>query len=281
LSGAAYGELGVARAGMGVDCGDYDNDGAMDLVVTNFENEPNSLFRNLGNGMFQERSLASGIAKASLPSLSWGCKVVDFDLDGRRDLFWVSGHVNDYAVENKQSLGFNQPAQLLRNRGDGTFSEISHHCGDFFQRRQVARGAAFGDFDNDGDIDVLIGCNNQPALLLRKDTATTNRWLTLKLTGAGCNRDALGSKVTVRTDAMAQTDYVRSATSYLSDHDRRLHFGIGHAETATVEICWPCGVLQRFTAPSNCMTPVVEYGCCLQVEETQRPPRLSSQKPRG
>ena len=261
LSGVAYGDMGVARAGMGVDCADYDNDGNMDLVVTNFENEPNSLFHNMGKGMFQEQSMLTGVAKASHAALSWGCQFADFDQDGWPDLFWVSGHVNDYATEGKQSLGLNQPVQLLRNLDGNSFAEISKQSGEFFKRRQVARGAAFGDFDNDGDLDVLIGCNNQPALLVRNDSQRENNFVRLALTGQGCNRDALGARVRATAGVMTQCQFARSGTSYLSDHDRRLLFGIGKAAKADIEIQWPCGALQKLSVAANSTAAVVEAGC--------------------
>jgi enediyne biosynthesis protein E4 len=260
LSGVAYSDLGVARAGMGVDTADYDNDGDMDLIVTNFENESSSLLENVGHGMFQERGVISGIASASYPYVGWGCKFVDFDLDGYPDLFCVSGHVNDRATQTAHSAGHCQPAQLLRNQQDKTFADVSLHCGDFFKRRQVARGAAFGDFDNDGDVDVVIMCNNGPAILLRNDTRSHNHSVQIKVIGRGCNRDGIGSRLTIQTPDRKQVQFVRSGTSYLSDHDRRLHFGIGKAREAGVVIRWPCGLTQEATARAESLLTVEESG---------------------
>jgi hypothetical protein len=261
ISGVAYGDLGVARAGMGADCGDYDNDGNLDILVTNFENEPNSFFRDLGNGSFREESLISGVANASFPFLGWGCKFVDLDLDGYPDLFWVNGHVNDYADENKDSTGYNQRAQLLRNCAGKAFVDVSTVSGEFFSRRQVARGAAFGDFNNDGNMDVLIACNNQPAILLRNDTPQRNHWIRLQLVGRGCNRDALGALVRLNAGALRQMQVVRSGCSYLSDHDRRLLFGIGQASSAEVQIRWPCGALQSLSVQARQSLLVQETEC--------------------
>jgi hypothetical protein len=261
LAGVAYGDDGIARAGMGVDCGDYDADGDMDLIVTNFANETNSLFQNSGDGTFSEKSVLAGVSHASKRHLGWGCKFVDLNLDGYTELFWVNGHVNDYQKEEKDSLGHSQTAQLLLNQRDGTFTDISEDSGKFFQQRQVGRGAAFGDYDNDGDTDVLLGCNNQPCVLLRNDSPRRNNWVQIKLVGHGCNRDALGAMVKVETNELTKVDFVRSATSYLSDNDRRLLFGIGKADKAKVEIRWPCGATQEMELDANSSIQVDEESC--------------------
>jgi enediyne biosynthesis protein E4 len=251
--GCAYGSNGIAHAGMGVDCGDYDNDGHIDLVVTNFKGEPNTLFRNLGDGQFAESSRPSGLAAPSTPHLSWGVRFVDLNLDGWLDLFVASGHVNDYDENH------NQPCQVYINRS-GVFTDISHQCGSFFQDKQVARGAAFGDFDNDGDIDVLLACNNQPLKLLRNDSLRDARVLRLQLRGDSCNRDALGARVRVHADPV-QTAFVRSGGSYLCDHDRRLIFAVGDLETVSVEIRWPCGNIQEHFLSTDVLHEIVEDGC--------------------
>jgi enediyne biosynthesis protein E4 len=253
LLGCAYGSNGIAHAGMGVDCGDYDNDGHIDLVVTNFQGEPNTLFRNMGGGYFAESSRRAGLAGPSTPYLSWGVRFVDLNLDGWLDLFVASGHVNDYDENHSQ------PCQVYANR-HGSFTDISRQCGSFFQDRQVARGAAFGDFDNDGDLDVLLACNNQPLKLLRNDSVHEARVLRLKLHGDGCNRDALGARVRVMGDPV-QTTFVRSGGSYLSDHDRRLVFAVGHSETTHVEIRWPCGNIQELRLSTGSLHDIVESGC--------------------
>jgi hypothetical protein len=266
MAGAAFGADGAARAGMGVDCGDYDNDGSLDLVVTNFANEPNSLFRNTGQGYFTEESNASGIGPPSLPFVGWGVRFVDLDSDGFQDLFVVNGHVNDAERAGSHSAGYAQPCQVYRNRGDRTFAEVSAGCGPFFSRRQVARGAAFGDYDNDGDIDVLIACNNQPPILLRNDTTPRRKWIGLTLVGRGCNRDAIGARVQVRSGSLTQTQSVRSGCSYLADHDRRLRFGIGEEGHAQVEIKWPCGAASRLDVRAGESVKVEETGCRLQIQ---------------
>ena len=172
-------------------------------------------------------------------------------------------------------MGYAQPARIYRNDRNGTFSDVSADCGSFFSHRQVARGAAFGDFDNDGDIDVLIGCNNQPAVLLRNDTPHRNHWIRVALVGNGCNRDGLGACVRVSAGSATLTQFVRSATSYLSDHDRRLRFGIGTAREATVEITWPCGAVQKLDLQADRSITVRESGCRgKRIDDLAEKPRL-------
>jgi len=268
FSGVAYGEDGTARAGMGVDCGDYDNDGDMDIIVTNFANETNSLFENSGDGTFFDKSVWAGVCQASKRYLAWGCKFVDFNLDGFAELFWVNGHVNDYEDEKMGSVGYSQSAQVLMNNQHGKFTDVSGQAGDFFQKRQVGRGAAFGDYDNDGDIDMLVACNNQPAILVKNDSPRENNWVQLKLVGQGCNRDALGARVTIETKDLTNVNFVRSGTSYLSDNDRRLLFGVGQAEQASVSIRWPCGAHQEMNVKANSSIQVEEASCNLNLQVT-------------
>jgi hypothetical protein len=257
LAGVAYGLHGVAQAGMGVDAGDYDNDGWTDLVVTNFENEPNAVYHNLGGGIFVEESSRSGVGGASLMWLGWGIGFVDVDLDGDLDLFFVNGHVDDHADERGRA-GYAQPARVYRNEGDGTFKDVSESAGEFFVRRQVARSAAFGDYDDDGDTDVLIGVNNGRAVLLRNDTRRHGNWVRLRLYGRHCNRDGLGARLQVEAGSTSQTRYLRSGGSYLADHDRRLLFGIGAARQAKVRVRWPCGATQVQTADVGTTTLITE-----------------------
>jgi hypothetical protein len=262
-AGVAYGGNGTAMAGMGVDAADYDNDGRIDLTVTNFENEPISVYRNAGAEYFRDESLPCGVGSPSLPLLKWGIKFVDLDLDGLADLFVANGHVDDHADEFGKVMGYAQPCRVYRNRGDRTFADVSAAAGAFFTRRQVARGLAMADYDNDGDMDILIGCNNQPAILLRNDTSRAGRqWVRITLRGQGCNRDGIGARVRVKTGAMIQTRYVQSGTSYLADHDRRQLFGLGTSEQADVEITWPCGAKQSLEVNAG-ESRVVEEAVCL------------------
>ncbi len=263
-SGVSHPESGNVRSGMGTDVADVDNDGTLDLVVTTFENEPLSLFHGAAGGALRDRSYPSGLGSPSLPYVQWGCGFADLDRDGWTDLFVASGHVDDTIAERRMGASHAQPCQVFRNDGSGTFSEVSGTAGPFFARRITGRGAAFGDYDNDGDTDVLVACNNGPPVLLRNDTATPHGWLRLALTGDGCSRDALGARVRVTAAGRAQTQFVRSGGSYLSDHDRRLLFGMAGAEEAAVEIRWPCGALQSLRAQPGTLERVQEAGCRLR-----------------
>jgi hypothetical protein len=267
LAGVAYGSGGAAMAGMGVDAADFNHDGQMDLVVTNFEKEPVSLYRNSGEGYFLDLSVESRLGTAGMPYLKWGVKFVDLDRDGFPDVFMANGHVDDHADE-RGGMGYAQPCRVYRNNGNQTFSDVSEACGPFFARRQVARGVACGDYDNDGDIDILVACNNQPAILLRNDSPSRHRWVRLALRGRGCNRDALGARVRVGEGSTAQTQYVGSGGSYLADHDRRLLFGISKEERARVEIRWPCGALQNREIQPGASIVIEEAGCRLARVQT-------------
>lgn len=262
-AGVSHPQTGTVRSGMGTDCGDYDNDGRLDLVVTNFENEPISLFHATESGIFRDESYPSGLGNPSLPYVQWGCRFADLDRDGWADLFVAGGHVDDYAAERPNGASHPQPCQVFRNDGAGTFTEVSRDAGPFFARKITGRGAAFGDYDNDGDTDILVACNNGPAVLLRNDTPTDHNWLSLTLRGNGCSRDALGARVRVTTGGLIQTQVVRSG-SYLSDHDRRLLFGLGAAREAAVEIRWPCGGTERLSLRAGSAATLAERSCLLR-----------------
>ena len=277
MAGVAVPPVGVPRAGMGIDAGDYDNDGRMDVFITNYENEPSSLFHNRGDGTFTEDSMKSGIHFYSLKYMKWGCRFVDFNLDGRQDLFVVNGHLDERAgqetpgmpalngpasVWNKRE-GYRQQSQLYVNDGPNHFSDVSGTGGSFFQEKHVGRGAAFGDIDNDGDTDVVVTSINEAPSLLRNDTPRSERWAQLHLEGAGCNHDALGARVKVTTGVVTQTQFVRSAGSYLSDHDRRLVFGLPGFGPATAEIRWPCGATETIDVTPGKTIKVVEKACRL------------------
>lgn len=264
-SGVSHGDDGTTYAGMGADTADFTNDGWPDLSVTNYEDEPVSILTNEGHATFGNRSYASRVGNASRPYLKWGVQFLDVDLDAFLDLFVVNGHLDDRQDERGTGVGHAQPAQLFRNTTDGTFSDISASSGPAFATHQVGRGAAFGDVDNDGDVDALIIVNNGAAKLWRNDSDRHgNNWLRVSLVGHGCNRDGLGARVQVRSGPTTQTRYQRSGTSYLSDHDRRLTFGIGTAEQATVTVRWPCGAEQTTTVAKNSAIVVEETHCLLR-----------------
>lgn len=264
---------GIKYGGMGTDSSDYDNDGHTDIVVTNFAREPISIYNNKNKGTFTTVGRTfSFLYTSGARYVKWGCRFVDLDLDGFQDLFVVNGHVNDTAIDGDH-VGYRQPSQLFRNvRGE--FMDISRQGGSFFEQQQVGRGAAFGDYDNDGDSDILVACNNEPAILLRNDSPRRTQWVQLDLHGSarpqqrGCNRDALGALVRVRANGMTQTQYVRGGTSYMADHDRRMLFGIGQDKHAQVEIRWPCGALQKLRADVGKATLINENGCKLRKGKT-------------
>jgi hypothetical protein len=271
-AGVAIWKNGFALAGMGTDAADYDNDGHIDILTTNYEKDPTTLYRGRGDGTFSDMSEASGVAALSWPFLKWGCRLLDFDGDGRRDIFVVNGHVDpagtpgrplNFPDDKWPGKGFAQEAQLFVSTPNGKFGDASASAGPFFREKHVARGAAFGDFDNDGDWDVLTNNIDEPALLLANQTPAF-RWGRLELQGDRCNRDALGARVRVTTGGVVQTEYVRSAGSYLSDHDRRPLFSLPGSAGAVAEIRWPCGATQKVTMVPKQTVRVKEAGCLLR-----------------
>lgn len=242
LSGAAYDSESRVHAGMGIDWGDYNNDGRLDQVVTTFQHEPNCVYHNDGNGLFSEQSAALGIANSSAPYLSFGVKWVDYDNDGWLDLVWASGHVIDVIGLVDKSTSFQQLPQLFHNNQGTSFTEMSDQAGPGFQTPILGRGLAVGDFDNDGRMDILIVNSEGAPLLLHNLTANTGHWLCLRLQGVRSNRDGIGAMVTV--SAAGQNRLFRCGTdgSYLSASDRRIHVGLGPATSAdTITIRWPSG----------------------------------------
>lgn len=276
-AGVAVGKNGAAFAGMGADAADYDNDGHFDILQSNYEKEPQSLYRGRGDGTFIDMTESSGLLAPSFPFLKWGCRLLDFNGDGRRDALVVNGHVDpagtpgrplNFPDDKWPGKGFAQEALVFAGTGDGRFADVSASAGRFFREKHAARGAAFADFDNDGDWDVLIVNIDEPAVLIRNDSRAF-RWGRLELEGSGCNRDALGSLVRVTTGGVTQTEYVRSAGSYLSDHDHRPLFSLPGSGPATAEIRWPCGAVQTVTLTPGKTLHVTEAGCRL-------PPRKGS-----
>jgi len=253
-AGVAVNENGSPQACMGIALGDYLHAGRLSLFVTNFSEEYNTLYRNEGKLTFTDVSYASGTAASSLPYVGWGTGFFDLDNDGWLDLLVVNGHV--YPQVDTVDIGtkYRQPKLLYVNQRNGTFREASLDVGVALSVPRVSRGAAFGDLDNDGDIDIVVGDLDGPPMILRNDGGNRNNWITLELSGVRSNRLALGARVKVVTGDLVQVDEVRSGGSYLSQNDLRLHFGIGKAERVDrVEIRWPSGktdVLQNLAARS-------------------------------
>jgi enediyne biosynthesis protein E4 len=244
LAGVGYNEDGKAFAGMGADFSDFDNDGRPDVVVTDLSNERYMLFRNNGDGTFRDVTNASGVGAATLAFSGWSTHLFDFDNDGWKDIFVAQGHVMDTIQLTSPNLKYLQPPLLLRNEG-GHFKRVI--LGPAFQTEWAGRGAAFGDIDNDGDIDVVMSNVGQKATLLRNDGGNRNNWLGITTIGKKSNRDGIGSRVKV-VSASGLTQYftVNTAVGYQSASDKRLIVGLGADSTAKlVEIRWPSGIVQR------------------------------------
>ncbi|MDT4955246.1 MAG: enediyne biosynthesis protein [Acidobacteriota bacterium] len=244
-AGVAFSESGTPRAGMGVDTADYDGSGRQGIVIGNFTNESMALYRNDGTGLFTDEATASGIGKMSAQSLTFATLFFDYDLDGLPDIFAANGHVSDDISVVQPQVKYAQPPHLFRNKGKKKFEEATPRLGRALQRAIVGRGAAYGDFDNDGDLDLLIMVNNGPARLLRNDNGNQNDLLRVKTVGSRSNRDGIGARVTLKTAAGAKLmSVVKTGSSYCSQSELPLTFGLGKSDPAkgmTLEIAWPSG----------------------------------------
>jgi hypothetical protein len=249
IAGVAVNAAGQAEGSMGIAAGDPDNDGDVDLFVTNITSETHAFYENLGGGAFEDRRLVAGLSGATRPYTGFGTDWFDYDSDGLLDLFVANGAVTIIEALRGDAFPFHQKNQLLRNLGGRRFADVSAEAGPALQLSEVSRGAAFGDVDNDGDVDVLVTNNGGPARLLRNDTKSAYHWIQVKLEGVTDNRLGLGARVgLLRRDGSIVWRRARADGSYLSASDPRVHFGLGSAAPFdAVVVEWPGGLRERWT----------------------------------
>ncbi|HBY59893.1 MAG TPA: CRTAC1 family protein [Solibacterales bacterium] len=246
-AGVAFSEDGKARAGMGVDAADYDNSGIESLVVTNFDNEMLGLYRGNRGGTFSDQAAQSEIGKATRRSLGFGCFFFDADLDGLLDLLVVNGHIDESVARVRTDVQYAQRPHLFLNQGKGRFRDVAAEIGGGFAAPKVGRGAAFGDFDNDGDLDVLITTNGGPVHLYRNDVTSGNRSVRFRLVGTKSNRDAIGASVKIFVDGESRSRTIKSGSSYLSQSELPVTFGLGRRDAIErAVVTWPSGRVEEF-----------------------------------
>jgi enediyne biosynthesis protein E4 len=239
ISGCAYSEDGHEQAGMGVGVADYDCDGWFDIFKTNFADDTVNLYHNNGDGSFSDVGFSSGLA-ANTRYVGWGCGFLDYDNDGWADIMQINGHVYPEIAGHDVGQSYKNPRLVYKNLGKGQFKDISAQMGPGVTEHFSSRGAAFGDYNNDGGIDVLVLNMNDPPSLLRNDGGNAQNWIKLKLIGTKCNRTAIGARVRVVTGTHTQIDEVHSGSSVMSQSDLRLHFGVGKAQIIDlIEVKWP------------------------------------------
>jgi hypothetical protein len=247
-AGCAYSQDGKPQAGMGVAVGDYNRDGRMDIFKTNFAGDTSTLYANSGNGLCEDRTFASGFGR-NTRWLGWGVAFLDLDLDGWQDLFLVNGHVYPEVEQLKSEAGYRQRKVVYRNRGDGRFDDVTEQLGPPVTVPKAGRGAAFADFDNDGDVDVLVSNVHDTPELYRLDQRQPRTWAALQLVGVASNRSAIGARVKLTAGGVTQVSEVRGGGSYYSQNDLRVHFGLGGAASIDrVEVRWPAGREESWTA---------------------------------
>jgi hypothetical protein len=257
--GVALSEDGLEQAGMGVAVGDYDLDGKLDIFKTNFSDDTNVLYRGDGHGYFTDATIRAGLG-VETRYVGWGTGMVDLDNDGWPDLFVVTGSVYPEVERQLPSYPFRTPRLVFRNLGDGRFEELIDEAGPGVAAPHASRGCAFGDFDNDGDVDVLVMNMNEPPSLLRNDVSGGGHWLKVLLEGVKSNRSAIGARVVARYGGRAQAQEVTAQSSFYSANDRRLHFGLGAATSADLAIRWPSGATETVAKVEADQLVVVREG---------------------
>ncbi len=245
---------------MGVDAADYDGSGRASIIISNFSNQMMSLYHNEGNGLFVDEAPRSTVGRASLLTLGFACYFLDYDLDGRLDIFAANGHLDSDIERIQKRIMYRQPPHMFRNTGGGRFDEVNAALGPDFMMPRVARAAAYADIDNDGDLDLLITTNGGPAVLLRNDGGT-NHALRVRLQGTKSNRDGIGAVVRITNRADKPWQMMRSGSGYLSASELVLTFGLGAtASDSTLEIQWPSGQVDHLDKVAADQTITVQEG---------------------
>jgi hypothetical protein len=267
LRGVAVSDDGKEMAGMGVGIGDYECNGRLDIVRTHYMNQPTGLYRNQGKGEFEDVTARAGLIHERR-FVSWGIGLLDLDNDGNPDIFLVTGQVYPELEAVNPKYPRRGPRLLFRNLGNGTFLQIPEASQPALDARHVSRGCAFGDFDNDGDLDILIMNQNEPPSLLRNDAPPGNHWIKVRLHGTKSNRSALGARVTIRSGTKTQAQEVMSQSSYVSANDPRLHFGLGSAASVDLEVRWPLGAIEvHRNVPADLLITLHEGSLSLKAEK--------------
>jgi hypothetical protein len=257
-AGIAFSEDGVARAGMGVDTGDYDRSGHPSIIITNFANQMLSLYHNEGNGLFVDEAPRSDVGRATLVTLGFGCFFFDYDNDGWPDIFVADGHIEDQIERVQKRVSYAEPPHLFRNLGGGKFQEVTESLGAAFASPKVARGAAYADIDNDGALDILVSTNGGRAYLFHNEGAT-NHSLRIKLLGTRSNRDGIGAVVRAGNAKDQQWQMLRSGSSYLSQSELVLTFGLGsYTKVDALEVHWPSGQVDKLSSINGDQTVTIQ-----------------------
>ena len=246
LAGVAVSADGQFEAGMGTDAADTTGNGRLDLIVGHLDMQLARVYQNMGDQTFEDATLRSKLSYSTYHVSTFGARFMDYDNDGSRDLFLANGHVLDNIQRYHADTQYAEPKLMFRNTGRGIFENVSARLGPDFQLPRVSRGAAVGDFDNDGDLDILVNNNGQPVQLLRNDGGNANHWLEILLIGKKSNRDGVGARVKVSASDLILYDQRKGGMSYQSAHDPRLHFGLGQRPTVdAIEILWPSGSVTK------------------------------------